>query len=295
MADRFSTSRFSLLRDYCLRAMLEGKAIEVADLAHEQLKVELEKPSFQSSREAVEFVQSVGVLLPWYQLWAAAVLGDLTKDELPSRVARLRSEAAAGAAFQYPDGRHVSGAIARVWFDVLHVLGALDAESVGTLTAWIESLRRPLFTPALNALARLGGRRKETAGIALRFAAEAFELTRDDRADAYSKADGYIDAARAVIAINDGAEARTYFEEAVSVSSKVGEENVARWAAMLDLAEATAGRGPVGSRHGVQVRSLRRADVGPCGARQALRLAVHGRGVGGSVFRLVVRDPQPLA
>ena len=242
MADRFSTSRFSLLREYCLRAMLEDKAIEVADLAHEELKVELEKPSFQSSRETVEFVQSMGALLPWYQLWAAALLGDLTKDELPNRVARLRNAAAPGAAFHYPDGGHVSGAIARVWFDVLHLLGALDAESVGALTAWIESLRRPLFTPALNALARLGGRRKETAGIALRFAAQAFELIRDDRTDAYSKSDGYIDAARAVIAINDGAEARAYFEEAVAVSSKVGEENVARWAAMLDLADGAAGR-----------------------------------------------------
>ena len=240
MADRFSITRFSLLRDYCLRAMLEGKAIEVADLAHEELKAELEKPSFQSSREAVEFVQSMGALLPWYQLWAAALLGELTKDELPNRVARLRNAAGPGAAFHYADGRHVSGAIASAWFDVLHLLDALDAESVGALTAWIESLRRPLFTPALGALARLGARRKETAGIALRFAAQTFELIRGDRADAYSKSDGYIDAARAVIAINDGAEARAYFEEAVAVSSKVGEENVARWTAMLDLADGAA-------------------------------------------------------
>ena len=64
----------------------------------------------------------------------------------------------------------------------------------------------------------------------------AFRLTRDDRADAESKSDGYIDVARSVLTISQ-VEANAYFDEAVAVASKVGDENVVRWEAMLDLAD----------------------------------------------------------
>ena len=236
-ADRFSGPSSSLLRAYCLRAALEGKVLQLADLAHTDLKAEIEKQSssHHSSQEATEFTKDVGALLPWYELWAEAVLGKVTKDELRRRVAGLREKSAWGAAFHYPDGRHVSGEIARIWFEVLHLMNALDAETVGVLTSWIESLQRPLFTPTLTALARLGAQREETNAIALQFAAQAFHLTRDDRADAESKLDGYVDVARAVLAVSE-TEAKAYFDEAVAVASKVGDENVPRWEAMLDLA-----------------------------------------------------------
>ena len=241
MGDRLAISRFSLLGDYCLRAALLGKAIAPADVAHEELKAELEEASART-REAVDFRQNVGALLPWYQLRAAALVGDMTKDELPGRLARLRDSGGAGAASHSGDGRHVFGAIALVWFDVLHLLGALDAESVGILMAWIRSLRLPLFTGVLMSLARLGGQRTETKGVAVEWAAMAFQLIRDERDDAESKASDYIEAARAVLTINKGTEARAYFDEAVAVASKVGDENVSRWEGMLYLADGAAER-----------------------------------------------------
>ena len=133
-------------------------------------------------------------------------------------------------------GRHVAGEVALVWFDVLNLMGATDAESVDTFAAWIRNLQRPLFTPALHALARLGVRREETRSCALKLAAQAFQLIKNERTDAESKSGGYIDAARAVLATST-TEAKAYFDEAVTVASKVGDENVPRWEAMLNLAD----------------------------------------------------------
>ena len=240
LASRFSSPNSVLLRAYSLRAALTGETLELADLAHPELRAELEKESpHQSTQEAREFERDVGALLPWYRLWAAVSCGEVASEALPSRLAQARDASEPSTDYHHPDGRHVAGAVALVWFDVLNMMGAADAESVDTFASWIRSLRRPLFTPVLHALARLGVRGEATRSLALEFAGQAFRLAREERTDAESKSDGYVDVARAVLAVNK-TEAKIYFDEAVAVARKVGDENVPRWEAMLNLADRAA-------------------------------------------------------
>ena len=240
VASRFSGPRSALLRAYSLRAALKGETLELTDLAHPELRTELEKQSsHDSTQEVQEFKRDVGALLPWYRLWAVVSCGDMAKEALQKQLAMTRDASMPSTEYHYPNGRHVAGAVALVWFEVLNLMDTTDAESVETFAAWIKSLNRPLFTPELHALARLGVRREETRPFALGLAAQGFHLIKNERTDAESKSDGYIDAARAVLFAST-TEAKAYFDEAVAVASKVGDENVPRWEAILNLADRAA-------------------------------------------------------
>ena len=240
VASRVYGPQTALLRAYSLQAALRGDTLALTDLAHPELKTELERKSqHHSTQEVREFKRDVGALLPWYRLWAAVSCGDVSEDAFPEQLRQTRTASETGTEYHYPEGRHVAGEIALVWFDVLHLMDATDAESVDSFGAWIRSLRRPLFTPALHSLARLGARREATRSLALELAGQAFRLAGEERTAAGSKSDSYVDVARAVLAIN-GTEAKTYFDEAVAVANKVGDENVPRWEAILNLADRAA-------------------------------------------------------
>lgn len=240
LSSRFSNSRLPLLRAYCIKAALEQETLQLTDLAYPELKVELEKvKQYQSSQDVREFRENIGACLPWYQLWAAALLGEITKEGLPDRLEQTRTASAKVAGMYYQDEFDTSNEVAPIWFEILFHLNALEVALLSLLTSWIRNLKRPLFTRTLTAIARLGAQKDETKEMALRFAAESFALTRDERADAESKSNDYIEVARSILAISVH-EAKAYFNEAVAVASKIGGENLSRWDAILDLADRAA-------------------------------------------------------
>jgi hypothetical protein len=240
LASRFSSSRFPLLRAYCIKAALERQTLQLTDLAYPELKAELEKvQQHNSSQDVREFRESIGACLPWHQLWAATLLGEITKEALLSRLEQTRAASSKAAGMYHQDEFDTSNEIALIWFEILLHLNALEVASLSVLTSWIRELKRPLFTRTLTAMARLGARKEETKEMALRFAAESFALTRDERADAESKSSGYIEVARSILTIS-AHDAKAYFNEAVAVASKIGDENLSRWDAILDLADRAA-------------------------------------------------------
>ena len=243
IASRFSGSRVCLLRAYCLRAGLEDRAVAAIDLAHTELRDELEKgQQYHSSREILEFRESVGRLLPWYRLWAATLLGKVAKEELKEELERTKKASAKDSHLGYSDDHGTQNEIALVWFEILSQCDSLDPDSLHLLTRWMSRPRRPLYTPTLIALARSAVRRDETKASGLEFAEEAFRLLRDERADAESKSMSYIEIARSILEVSPE-EAATYFNEAVAVASRIGEENLDRWSAILYLADSAAQRG----------------------------------------------------
>ncbi|HEX4408993.1 MAG TPA: AVAST type 3 anti-phage nuclease/ATPase Avs3a [Xanthobacteraceae bacterium] len=240
LSSRFSKARFPILRAYCLRAALQGRVLELRDLAHAELRAEMDKKNAHStSSDLQQFQEDIGALLPWHQLWAAALLGRITRESSAKESRKTREASDRAARVHYRDDFHTSNEIALLWFDVLHKLDAADAAALKAFSEWKEGLKRPLFTTTLTALARLGAQREATKAAALGFAVEAFTLWKEERSDAESKSEGYIEVARAILAISKS-DAAAYFTEAVEVASKIGDENLLRWDAILDLADRAA-------------------------------------------------------
>ncbi len=236
LSSEFTKSRFPVLRAYCLCAALQGQVLELRDLAHADLRAEIdEKNKNYTSGDLIEFKADIGALLPWHQLWAATLLGRVATRSIADELERARQASIKAARDYYRENPHTSNEIALLWLDILHKLDAADAERLADFSRWKDGLKWPLFTRTLTALARLCGQKDATKAAALEFADEAFNRSKDERSDAENKSNGYIDAARAILAVSR-LDAKAYFNEAVEVVSKIGDENLSRWNAILDLA-----------------------------------------------------------
>ena len=240
LSSKYTKARLPMLRAYCLRAAMRGQVLELRDLTHVELRAEMDKKNqHSSSRDLLEFQEDIGALLPWHQLWAATLLGQVTKASLNDAFNRAREASSSASKSYYRDNFHTSNQMALLWLDILHKFDAADGATLADFSQWKDELKRPLFTSTLTALARLCGQKKVTKAAALEFALDAFKLIKDERSDAEYKSEGYIDAARAILTVSK-LDAKAFFNEAVEVASKIGDENVSRWNAIVDLADCAA-------------------------------------------------------
>ena len=237
---RFGAPRFPLVRAYALHAALAGQVLQLNDLAEPKLREELEDGKrHHHSREADEFKENVGAVLPWHQLWARTVLGLPPEQELVPLITEVRTASSKAANISYREESWTSDEIAQVWLDILVGSGKLPGEAIGQFNLWIDALKRPLFTSTLTSLARLCAQAPGFQSESFKYASRAFALSKDAREHAESLSDTYVGIARAVITISKD-EAAAYFNRAVEVASKIGDENLDRWASMLDLADRAA-------------------------------------------------------
>ncbi|WP_245493440.1 AVAST type 3 anti-phage nuclease/ATPase Avs3a [Mesorhizobium sp. M4B.F.Ca.ET.013.02.1.1] len=237
---RFNDGRAPIIRAYAVHAALLGKTLNLLDLAHAELRAEIEKENnYSQSQEAQEFQEDVGALLPWHTLWAERLVKRAGKVGLASAISRSITESASAARINHREEWRTADQVAHLWLAILVRAKATDSTSIQRLVDWTAGLKRPLYTPTLAALARSMARSAGLSANALQYAAQAFQRTKDERDHADTKAEMYVTLARSVLATSRS-EAEAYFNQAVEVASKVGNENVDRWAALLDLAEAAA-------------------------------------------------------
>jgi len=240
LTSRYGGQRFPLLRAYSLCAALKGEDLQLIDLARPELRKQLEdKKSQHDSSDLREFKEDIGALLPWHKLWADSFLSSNDSSGLVDKIAEVCKESDGTARISYRDDSFTSDEIAGIWFNILIDHKGDNEALLQEFQAWVENLKRPLFTPTWIRLARLAARTPKFQSRAYGFIQRAFELTRDSKDEAESKAQTYIELARAILA-TDKSEAVEYFNRAVEVASKLGDEILDRWQAMLDLADRAA-------------------------------------------------------
>lgn len=237
---RYGRKKIHLLRAYTLRAALSNHSLSMLDLAHDELHKKLESPEFYSeSRDVREFKNNIGLLIPWYLLWAATFLGRISSAELIEKIKKLKAKSLEMKMYDYHSGSDIFDEIARIWFEILWHAEDCDIKLLSEFDHWITSLKQPLFTTTLTYLTRGAARLKSLESRALEYANTAFEIIRDVREDAESKSASYVAIARAVLTLGHS-EAAAYFKQAVEIASRVGDENLDRWGALLDLADRAA-------------------------------------------------------
>jgi hypothetical protein len=230
--------RFTLLRANFLRAALRNQPLSLSDLAKPDVRKRLEKESHSHDRETQEFIESVGSVFPWHKLWTRVFLGQLTPEETDQEIELCINESAKNTRSYYRDKRYVSNEVSRLWMEILLMLPASN-KRMDRLIQWKESLEQGLFTPALTRLVKLCACSEAYSDQAYIFAQRAFDIIDQDRMDSEGKIESYIDISRAIYVLSPE-EATEYFNKAVEVADKVGEENISRWDAMLEVAYAAS-------------------------------------------------------
>lgn len=243
----YRNRRAIVLRAICLRAALRNETVTI-----DKLKPKEMRPPQQSRRgsngkrqrryradagEVIRFEEETGSLLPWHQLLAETCFDRVPVADVERRIDEAALASSAARHRTYNEDHSTSDEIAGLWNAVAY--SAPDPSKVlEGLDAWRRKIRRPLYIPTLLAIARRAGRSAGCEKACLAFAQSAFEIMAAEREDAQGIADTFVEVSRAVL-LTSMPEAREYFEQAIEVSAKIGDENVARWEALCDLAVAS--------------------------------------------------------
>lgn len=237
--DRFDSDRAPLLRAYALEAALRSEPLSLPAITPPDVRKELEaKGAYGRSADTVAFEQSTGGVLPWFVLGAEIACGRTPSDMSKALEDALKVTKSA-ASQDYQSRFNIEQVAALEWTRLLRDASVTAQTYVGALRAWVSSKDPVLWPDTLTAMCRVAARTNGLSGLALELAVAAFEALEVSRENAESRCDAYQRLARAVFPASS-AEAAAYFNRAVEISGRIGDENLDRWSALLHLAEASA-------------------------------------------------------
>ena len=233
----YSESRLPLLRAYALRATLSDRVLELRDLAEGRLREEVDNPnSYSGSTDSRALKENSGTLLPWLNTWSRTILGRIPEAALASVVAEAKTDSEKAINSIFRPRQTTTNEVARFWHEVLLATEAPSSEAVEDFEHWVSGPAQPLTSQTLTVLARRAAHSEPFHLQAITFACRAFDLIRNARDHADQVSEGYIELARAVLPVSTS-EALVYFNQAIAVASRIGDENLDRWTAFLDLAD----------------------------------------------------------
>lgn len=232
LGDRYGQGRLGLLLAIALRMELQDEPLTISH--YRPPAVPVEKGKYDRSRSNDEDLQRhLEPTLPWLSGWAKFALGRLSPEDA-SAVLRRYSAGRFGQ-----DGFTLELRLARqIAPQIAHGI------SGASLTADFESLmaEASAATPVVAALDLIpplrGDVRFENAVLRTASLARTAIEAGSDLADA--KADSFIGIARGLYAYSP-AEAMTYYQAAVEVASRAGDDTVQRWGAVVALTRAASG------------------------------------------------------
>ncbi len=229
-----------LLRSYALIAALDNVELNLRDLAHPNLRTKLDNKEKQSDDSDVrEFEKTVGGLLPWYKLWASLCASSSEQSEPEDIMVTIDktlklSKSRTGVNIQ--ESYYITDRIALIWFEILVRSRCNNETALLKFKNWIDNLKRPLYVPTLIKLARLACHADGFENLVYGFLKDATRRIESANEDAKSMADSYLGFSKVILGF-DEPESKQYFQKAVDVASKIGDEIYSRWKAMIHLGE----------------------------------------------------------
>ncbi|CAD1796969.1 hypothetical protein XSP_003835 [Xanthomonas euroxanthea] len=235
-SENLHDDRLAFLRTYALLAALLGKPLTL-EFIYGAKRKSRKKPT-SDNRFSGRGFENLKVLLPWHELSVKVRSGAMLKGEFETALLAALEQWTRHRRDIYQDWSATADEVARLWSECIVLLGG-DETLWARLLQWQEGLRIPLFIPILADLARRAALTGGPAHIVLSFAHKARGRIGEDSELAESMADSFVLLARAVLGARED-EALQYFNEAVRVASKIGQENLERWHALLYLSDVCA-------------------------------------------------------
>lgn len=228
--------RFAYLRAYASLAALLGKPLTL-EFIYGAKRKSRKKPTSENRFSGRGF-ENLKALLPWHELSVKVRSGRMSQAEFETALAAALEHWTRHRRDVYQDWSATADEVARLWSECIVLLGG-DEALWARLAQWQDGLRIPLFIPTLADLARCAALTGGPPHIVLSFAHKARGRIGEEAELAESMADSFVLLARAVLGASED-EALQYFNEAVRVASKIGQENLERWHALLHLSDACA-------------------------------------------------------
>ena len=244
LAERYAADRSTPLRAYTLEAALLGKQLALIDLAPKGVREELEKKQsdYSGSSEAEAFDRATGGVFAWFRLSAEISCGRTPADFSKTAQEALKATNVARSK-DYSNVFNLDQVVALEWIRALRDASITDVTSLAAYQTWFKDKAKGFWPATMASVCRVAARTKVLESFALDVSVKAYEAIEHHREHAESRVESYQILARAIFPASI-AEARNYFERAVEMSNRIGQENLARWGALICLAEASGKDSP---------------------------------------------------
>ncbi|USX22501.1 hypothetical protein NHH82_10235 [Oxalobacteraceae bacterium OTU3REALA1] len=236
LGSQYERNGRTLVKAYTLQAKLAGRAIKLVDLAYPEWHKDLTKEGYgTSNREIQEFKARAGALMPWYQLWSDIICGEVSAGDVSGRLTQAEVQSNTALQTNYWDKHELKNDIAIAHAEVLFVLGEGAMTHVQTLKNRL--LQNDYFTTTLISIVRIVAKHPDLRDFALEVSGMAAGHIGTSNEHAELRADSWTALSRALLTAH-AHESKHYFLKSLEVASKIGDENLWRWNAMIHLADA---------------------------------------------------------
>ena len=232
--------RSLFVRSSALKAILSGDLQPDFKLLMSEKWLD-KQPEYEREQDIKRFEQVVGSLLPWYLLRAKFLVGGVDDADELTKSASQQSKRACAQRYQNHDRLPFELTLAR--FECLVFNPAVTETALNDFVTELSG-KDFRFSSAdrLNAL-RTACRLAHLSNLRKPLERSCRDMITSDKDEGpESLANGYIQLARAVLPINPD-NAKAYFDEAIEVVSKFGDELVDRWQAIVAAATRSADGG----------------------------------------------------
>lgn len=229
----YNKDRHIILRFYCLKGALQAKDIQLEQVAPEGLRKRMRASNAEHISDVREFMEVIGTLLPWHKLRQQLIVGDV-KDSVLDLIIKAQDSFKNMRTY---GGNHgfVANEVAPIWLDILVRSNTETDQTISELLTWMKNKEAFFYYPVRVSMARTIARSKSPS--------KSYDLINDvydecmkDRESADSRIETITSTARAILSL-DQTEAKAYFEKALEVLNRFGDEIFERWATITALAE----------------------------------------------------------
>lgn len=232
----FDDERADFIRAYALEAALRGKRIELIDLAPKDVRPDFETKGAPIRGEQASQLQLVtGGVLPWFIL-AAEIACGRQPPNLDREIELALGQTKSASSRDYQQYFNLEKIAAFEWVQILRDVGSIQPAQIDSLLNWVEKNGR-IYSGTLTRMCRVTARTAGLGDLSLQLSSRAFNQLAESRDDAETRIDDLQELARAIFCVSKS-ESAAYFEKAIDIASKIGEEHLSRWTTLLELADA---------------------------------------------------------
>ncbi len=251
------TERAGLIRAYALEAALRGKQLQLIDLAPQDIRSELEEGGSNSRDEDASRLKRVtGGVLNWFILAAEIACGRQPED-LDREIGLALEQTKFASSRDYRQISNLENVAAIEWVKILRDAGVIETSQIETLLKWIENNDR-IYSSTLTKMSHIAARATGMEDFSLILSSLAYDQLSALRSDAEAKVNDLQELARAIFCVSKP-DAIAYFDNAIDIASKIGEEHLSRWTTFLELADASYA--PDGEKSRTAYRLARIAEL----------------------------------
>ncbi len=229
----FSYERNIFIRSLAIRAVLSGKEkLNIDEISAKEFIQN--KKEYESNNDIRKFTEVINGLFPWFLLRAQILSSnDINLIDVVDRINETSKKARAN---RYGDYDTLPNEIAEICASILVLYNRGSKEEINLFyEKFLQNDNSFKITDRLNLL-RAVYRSSHLLSIREQLELSTYELIKNRTEDGPEEiAESYISLARAVLILSDF-DASAYFDEAIQIASKFGDELVQRWESIVVLA-----------------------------------------------------------